>query len=83
MSYKGAKAQGVIMSKDFIVLKDSSINPHINKSCPKLAIRKREDYQDRIIDNVITEDLLFGSPLAATSFVSGSSLKRNNYWKRV
>ena len=71
----------MITIEGFVVLKDSGINSNVNKSCPKVTIRKREDYRNRIVDNVITEKLLFGSNSSAVSFVGGTSLNCNEYWK--
>lgn len=82
LEYSKAKATGKRTSDGFVVLRGSSINPNITRSCPDLAIKNRQKYADRIDKNgVLTADLLFSSPSAAAGFIGGASLSGNALWK--
>lgn len=77
-----AKATGRRTSEGFVVLKGSVISNKIAKSCPKIAIKDRTQYSDKIDErNTLIEDVLLSSPSAAAAFVGGSSLSGNEMWK--
>ncbi|MDO4493363.1 MAG: GIY-YIG nuclease family protein [Clostridia bacterium] len=77
----GVKAFGRIVRDGFVVLKGSKIAETISKSCPMHAVKNREKYRERIIDNVLQTDILFGSPSGAAAFVCGYSISGNAAWK--
>ena len=82
LEYSGSRAVGKRTSDGFVVLKGSTLNPKIKKTCPKGAIKDRNKYAE-IIDETytLTEDVLFSSPSAAASFISGASLSGNFRWR--
>ncbi|WGH82207.1 GIY-YIG nuclease family protein [Auritidibacter ignavus] len=77
-SYAGTEARGRQASDGFIVLAGARLRPDddITTSGERRGIRKlREKYRDHIgSDDVLTSDLLLGSPSTAACFVGGSSL---------
>lgn len=82
LEYSRARATGKRTSDGFVVLRGSTINPSVTKSCPERAIKDRRKYADRIDENgALTADLLFSSPSAAAGFVGGASLSDNVLWK--
>lgn len=82
LEYKSGKAKGKRSSDGFVVLKGSTINPVVKKSCPEKAVKNRKKYADKIdACNTLTADLLFSSPSAAAAFVGGVSLNGNSLWK--
>lgn len=74
-------AKALYTNEGFVLLKDSEINPIINKSARYSTVKAREKYKDIIIDNKTTDNILFTSPSAAANFVSGSSSSGNVFWK--
>lgn len=78
---KKVQATGRIVADGFVVMKGSRLDPIISKSCPSNAIEFRQKFVARIVDNVLSEDVLLPSPSAAASFVSGSSRNGNITWK--
>lgn len=76
-----AKASGKRVSDGFVVFKGSSITEKTTKSCPDHVLRVRNKNADKIIDGVLTEDILFSSPSGAAAFVCGSSANGNSEWK--
>ena len=62
-------------------MKGSRLDPTISKSCPSNIVEFRQKFSSRIIDDVLTEDVLLPSPSAAASFVSGSSRNGKITWK--
>ena len=78
---KMVQATGRIVADGFVIMKGSSINPAISKSCPINVVEFRQKYASRIIEDVLTENVLLPSPSAAASFVSGSSRNGNVTWK--
>lgn len=82
LEYKSGKAKGKRSSDGFVVLKGSTINPVLKKSCPEKAVKNRKKYADKIdVRDTLTADLLFSSPSAAAAFVGGVSLNGNSLWK--
>lgn len=76
-------ATATLSNQGFILLKGSHINPHLSKSCPKYTrkLRQRYEQEQKIVNYVTTDDLLFNSPSAAAAFVSGSPTSGNVFWK--
>lgn len=82
--YQGKlKAKALYTNEGFVILKDSEINPIVNKSAGYSTEKAREKYQDIIINNKVTENILFSSPSAAAAFISGSSSSGNVFWKTL
>ena len=48
MEYGKGKASGKRTSDGFVVLKGSTINPTMTKSCPERTIKDRKKYEDKI-----------------------------------
>lgn len=79
---KTVNASGKITTDGFAVLKGSKLSKTISKSCPKVSLRAREKYKDKIdSDFVLQIDVNFPSPSSAASFVSGASASGNISWK--
>ena len=78
---KKVQATGRIVADGFVVMKGSHLDSTISKSCPSNVIEFRQKFIARIVDDVLTEDVLLPSPSAAASFVSGSSRNGNITWK--
>ena len=82
MEYGKGKASGKRTSDGFVVLKGSTINPAMTKSCPERTIKDRKKYEDKIDSNgILTADVLLSSPSSAAGFVGGASLSGNAHWK--
>ena len=64
-----AKASGKRVSDGFVVLKGSSITEKTTKSCPDYVVQLRNKSADKIMNGVLTEDILFSSPSGAAAFV--------------
>ena len=78
---KRVQATGCVVVDGFVVIKGSRLDPTISKSCPSNVVEFRQKFSSRIIDDVLTEDVLLPSPSAAASFVSGSSRNGKITWK--
>ena len=78
---KRVQATGCVVADGFVVMKGSRLDPTISKSCPSNVVEFRQKFSTRIIDDVLTEDVLLPSPSAAASFVSGSSRNGKITWK--
>ena len=79
---KKAKGEGMRTSDGFVVFKGSVLNPTVARSCPKNTINNRKKYASAIDENgAITENLLFNSPSAAASFLSGTSVSGMSAWR--
>ncbi len=85
ISTKKAEASGKRTSEGFIVLKNSQIAQETTPTCSGSAIRAREKYSSKIDKATWTtlEDLLFGSPSGAASFVLGASSNGYDCWKNA
>ena len=82
MEYGKGKASGKRTSDGFVVLKGSTINPTMTKSCPERTIKDRKKYEDKIDSNgILIADVLLSSPSSAAGFVGGASLSGNALWK--
>lgn len=81
MDYKKCKAFGKRTTDGFVILKGSTINPPIAKSCPENVVKARQKYADKISDTYeLTADILMTSPSAAAGFIGGASLSGNALW---
>lgn len=78
---KRVQATGCVVADGFVVIKGSRLDPTISKSCPSNVVEFRQKFSSRIIDAVLTEDVLLPSPSAAASFVSGSARNGKITWK--
>lgn len=78
--YSGVKASGKRTAEGFVVLKGSTVNPNVTKSCPESVLKSREKYASIINNSILTEDILFKSPSGAASFLGGASLSGNVMW---
>ena len=82
MEYGKGAASGKRTSEGFVVLKGSTINPTMTKSCPERTIKDRKKYEDKIDSKgALTADVLLSSPSSAAGFVGGASLSGNALWK--
>ena len=78
-----AKATGKRVSDGFVVLRGSSITEKTTKSCPDYVVQLRNKSADKIMNGVLTEDILFSSPSGAAAFVCGGSANGNIEWKNA
>lgn len=82
MEYGKGAASRKRTSDGFVVLKGSTINPTMTKSCPERTIKDRKKYAYKIDSNgTLTADVLLSSPSSAAGFVGGASLSGNALWK--
>lgn len=72
-----------IIDGDFVVLKDSNIEPNIQASIPNSARAKRDENADAITDGKLTRDVAFNSPSQALAFVRGMSISGPQCWIRI
>lgn len=79
---KTAKADttGRRTNEGFVVLKGSTVSMSSTKSCPDTIHHLRKQYNDRINNNILTEDTLFKSPSAAAGFVTYASANGLIMW---
>lgn len=80
---KGINALGQLTAEGFVVRKGSVIASVTTNSCPLSTIRKKEEYRDKIKNNVLQEDILFSSPSGAACFVTGASANGYSEWKNA
>ena len=79
---KGGRATGKITDDGFWVLQGSYINPELVSYAQSAAKKAREKYASSIDKNgILQEDVPFGSPSTAASFVSGKSDNGLTAWK--
>lgn len=83
MTYKDYEAIGYLSHNNFILKKDSQINPSLVPSCPQSTIKARKQHEDKISGNTLLEDIEFPSISAAASFVAGASQNGNVAWKNA
>lgn len=84
ISVAGTNASGQITSEGFVVFGGSSIchNPAPTMTKPLKKLRDKLQEEGKIDQNfLLTEDILFSSPSAASSFVLGYSSSGPVYWK--
>lgn len=79
---KGGKATGRLSSDGFWVLKGSYINPDIAPYVSNGIRKSREQYASIIgKDNILKENIVFGSPSYASTFVCGKNSNGLAEWK--
>ena len=78
----GAEAVGLLTSEGIVVCKDSKINSSSTSSCPGWIKNLRKKHASKINeDSVLTDNICFSSPSAASGFcVMGSDNGRDS-WK--
>lgn len=75
-------AIGMQVPEGFVVFKGSVINQSVAPSCSNRAKKLREEYKNKIDENMtLKETLLFSSPSSASDFVSGYSTNGKTSWK--
>ena len=79
---KSYNAHGILTNEGFVLLSRSDISYDIKPSAKDTTIEKnRKLHQTLISNHKTTKDILFTSPSAAASFVSGSPASGNALWK--
>lgn len=79
--YKGKlNAKAVFTNEGFVLLKGSEICPNISKSAHDFTLKARKLNENKVVDFITTEDILFTSPSGAAEFVGGCSLSGNVMW---
>ena len=63
-----------------MLLKGSEICPNISKSAHDFTLKARKLNENKVVDFITTEDILFTSPSGAAGFVGGCSLSGNVMW---
>lgn len=78
-----AKAEGCVTTEGFVLFKNSKINENPTKSLSKGLVVLREKYinNGKVKKSFTTEDILFSSSSAASSFVLGHNSSGPMYWK--
>lgn len=75
-------AKGKQTSEGFVVLKGSKLKKKISKSASSGTLKNRELAKNHYDENfILLEDILFTSPSAAASFITGSSVNGRKEWK--
>lgn len=80
MSYKDATATGIYTEDGFVVLKGSSINPAVTTTCPEAVLKNRKQNEERVLNGVLQEDILFKSPSGAATFIAGAHINGKTCW---
>ncbi len=75
------EAKGRRTNEGFVVYKGALVAANPTKSCPDTIINLRCKYRDRLKGEILTEDTLFTSPSAASSFVRYASTNGLDEWK--
>ena len=79
---KGGRATGKIADDGFWVLKGSYIYPKLASYVPAGVKKARQNYANAIDENgILQEDVSFGSPSYASSFVCGKNSNGLTEWK--
>ena len=79
---KGGNATGKLDSDGFWVLKGSFIYPKVADYAPQRIKKLREQHAASIdVDGILQEDVLFGSPSYAATFVCGKNSNGLAEWK--
>lgn len=65
----------------FLLLKGSKISSTYAPSCADWVKRIRVTHKDKIVDNIVTDDILFDSSSAIAAFVAGSNRNGKTCWK--
>lgn len=78
------KAIGKVTAEGFWVLQGSYIHPKLASYVPTNVRKAREQYKDCINEeHILQEDLCFGSPSFASTFVCGKNTSGPNEWKNA
>ena len=78
------RAIGKVTAEGFWVLQGSYIHPKLASYVPANVRKAREQYAGSIgADDVLQEDLCFGSPSFASTFVCGKNTSGPNEWKNA
>lgn len=75
------KGTGIPTSEGFVVYKGSLLNHRVSLKASQWIKTLRNKYKDKIKDDLTTEDILFSSPSAASSFLCGNSSNGRMEWK--
>lgn len=79
---KSYNAKGILTNEGFVLLNGSEISDDLKPSAKDTTIEKNRKLHQSLISNHKTiNDILFTSPSAAASFVSGSPASGNALWK--
>lgn len=79
---RGAEAIGLLTSEGIVVSKGSKLSSSPTPSCPDWLKNLRIEYSDKITkDFVLTEDIVFSSPSAASGFCVFGSDNGRISWK--
>lgn len=70
-------------SSGFLLLKGSKISSVCSAHCSDWVKKMRAKSTNRIVDNILTEDILFDSSSAAAAFVAGNNRNGKICWKDV
>lgn len=84
ISVAGLNARGVITSDGFVLLKGSQIHKNTTNNSITNGMRKIIDQyksDGKVVDSILTEDILFSSSSAAAVFVLGYSVSGPKTWK--
>ena len=75
-------AKGRHSMSGFVVLKGSTISPHVSEHANQWIVRRREENRRSLnLDFVLRESIAFSSPSAAASFVMGHQANGWSVWK--
>ncbi|WP_241767445.1 DUF4357 domain-containing protein [Corynebacterium otitidis] len=78
----GAAGRGRRTPEGFVVYRGAQLRGEVRPSAPASVARSRELLAERIdAGGVLTRDTLFGSPSAASSFLTGSSTNGLTLWR--
>ena len=83
LKYKALKATGrMVLPKGFVVYKDSEYNEDITSSCTAALDSKHRELMQlgKMKNEVLTEDVQFGSPSSAAKVLIGNSVNGNIVW---
>ena len=83
MNGRGCEGIGVRSGKNgFLLLAGSRVSQKdASATCPEHILRLREEYSDKIHDDILTENILFHSASAAASFLMMVNVNGNLAWK--
>ena len=83
MKGRGCEGIGVRSGKNgFMLLAGSRVSQKdASATCPEHILRLREEYSDKMQDDILTENILFHSASAAASFLMMVNVNGNLAWK--
>lgn len=65
----------------FLLLKGSKISSSCSSSCADWVKKMRVTYKDKLLNNIVTEDILFDSSSAIAAFIAGNNRNGKICWK--